>query len=559
MTITRNFKLCLNAGTQSAPYINVNQYDRGEVWQFELYNEDGTKYTPSTGAIIGLKSDGNAIANDGTVDSEGRVIITETEQMTAAAGRSVFELLIDSDTHGTANFIVKVEKRPTDDAEFSDSDLSMLQEAIDAASVINEIIGEGGDPSEVITENVNAWLDNHPEATTTVQDGAITAPKINTTLWDKLLVSEEASGAVASFDDGADDVPVKSLKVSIDPVQSGSGDPSPTNIRPITGHTSATVTRTGKNLLQNTATSKTENGITFTVNADGTVTANGTSTALVNLTVGRVYVTAGETYILKATSGGSASTYKMRGVVRNANGGAIDIGGTLFQDAYGGGDKSITMPSNASYMDVYCNVENGKTVTNALYEPMVRLASVTDDTYEPYTGQTVTIDLNGTIYGGTLDVVTGVLTVTQGIYTITSSLTFGGLYTAGNGVKRLVSSNYIAGAHAIMCDKYKAYYTQNNISDSTLDSIAITSDGRFVITSTLIQSASTAADAKSALFADGNIELVYELATPTTVQLTPQEVTSLLGENNIFADTGNVDVIYRADTKLYIDKKIAEV
>lgn len=129
--ITRTFKLCLNAGTGSAPYINVNQYDRGEVWQFELYQEDGTRYTPSTGAIIGLKSDGHAIANDGTVDSEGRVIITETEQMTAAAGRSVFELLIDSDTHGTANFIVKVERRPTDDAEFSDSDLSLIQQAID--------------------------------------------------------------------------------------------------------------------------------------------------------------------------------------------------------------------------------------------------------------------------------------------------------------------------------------------------------------------------------------------------------------------------------------------
>lgn len=160
--ITRTFKLCLNAGTGSAPYINVNQYDRGEVWQFELYQEDGTRYTPSTGAIIGLKSDGHAIANDGTVDSEGRVIITETEQMTAAAGRSVFELLIDSDTHGTANFIVKVERRPTDDAEFSDSDLSLIQQAIDSTN------------PEAIAEGVSDWMSEHLTPTTPVIDDTLT-------------------------------------------------------------------------------------------------------------------------------------------------------------------------------------------------------------------------------------------------------------------------------------------------------------------------------------------------------------------------------------------------
>ena len=37
---------------------------------------------------------------------------------------------------------------------------------------------------------------------------------------------------------------------------------------------------------------------------------------------------------------------------------------------------------------------------------------------------------------------------------------------------------------------------------------------------------------------------MYELATPQTVQLTPQEVNSLLGQNNISADTGDVDIVY---------------
>ena len=41
--------------------------------------------------------------------------------------------------------------------------------------------------------------------------------------------------------------------------------------------------------------------------------------------------------------------------------------------------------------------------------------------------------------------------------------------------------------------------------------------------------------------ANNNIQLVYELATPTTVQLTPTEVRTLLEDNNIFSDTGDIN------------------
>lgn len=133
--ITRNFNLYLNAGVSAAPTINVNQYDRDEQWVFTLYNENGAVYTPSSGSIIGLKSDGHVIANAGTV-SDGKVVITETEQMTAVAGNGVFELQIDGETHGTANFIVRVEKSPAEGGDYSDSDLSLFQEAIDQAERI---------------------------------------------------------------------------------------------------------------------------------------------------------------------------------------------------------------------------------------------------------------------------------------------------------------------------------------------------------------------------------------------------------------------------------------
>ena len=55
------------------------------------------------------------------------------------------------------------------------------------------------------------------------------------------------------------------------------------------------------------------------------------------------------------------------------------------------------------------------------------------------------------------------------------------------------------------------------------------------------------------------VELVYELATPITYQLAPTQVTTLLGTNNIWADTGDTAVGYVADTKRYIDKKLGEL
>ena len=58
------------------------------------------------------------------------------------------------------------------------------------------------DTTDTIIETVNKWLDNHPEATTTVQDGSITSAKINDELWARLnddthdVITEELSNGI---------------------------------------------------------------------------------------------------------------------------------------------------------------------------------------------------------------------------------------------------------------------------------------------------------------------------------------------------------------------------
>lgn len=55
-------------------------------------------------------------------------------------------------------------------------------------------------------------------------------------------------------------------------------------------------------------------------------------------------------------------------------------------------------------------------------------------------------------------------------------------------------------------------------------------------------------------FANNPTYVVAKLAQPVTVQLTAQQLTTLLGTNNVWSDADSVTVDYVADTKLYIEQ-----
>ena len=52
------------------------------------------------------------------------------------------------------------------------------------------------------------------------------------------------------------------------------------------------------------------------------------------------------------------------------------------------------------------------------------------------------------------------------------------------------------------------------------------------------------------------VQFVCELATPQTYQLTPTEVSLLKGQNNVWTDSGEVEVTYKADIERWVNKKI---
>ena len=364
-------------------------------------------------------------------------------------------------------------------------------------------------------------------------DAKVTGEKIDELKAETALIQNpigNKSGELVSFSDGAD-MPAKSVIVNIVPKQSGTGTPSPDNVRPISGWESVNVYKSGKNVLEVRKPTTTINGVTFTVDSDGTVTVNGTATAstyfpFLGSAADKLDIPDGTYYLSGCPSGGSTSTYYIA-----ANNGSWKVD-------YGNGVAITSTNRNINSCEIA--VKSGVTVNNIVFKPQLELGS-TATTYEPYTGTTTPVNLGRTVYGGTLDVVSGVLTVT-GAYLKLNTANLGGSDSwptwVGCGVRELVGGGL------------------NSIIRGALSSIAGTVYANTSNTNDLLFiSASEVGKTKAELIAMAiDVDFYIPLATPQTYQLTPTEIQTLLGDNNVWADSGDVEITYRRDINIVIDE-----
>ena len=498
------------------------------------------------------------------------------------------------------------------------------------------------DDSEQIKSDVQDLADGIDTRLVDVEDGIL-----------KAFPTDTASGSVASFTDGADGLSLKSLVVNIDPVQDLHGYDSPW---PAGG---------GKNLLNVTASTSTVNGVTYTVESDGTIKLSGTATE-------RSVFKIAENFTLKA------GTYKLNGSPQtipvycylNFNGGGISATETV--NSF---DILFTLTEDVTTDYVRLDIASGTNTNGLVFKPMIRLSSVTDATYapyenicpisgwtqvdveqsgknlwdeewevgsiseihgtntqatdriraknyisvkqnttyffhegstasmrlftydanknyigyvdvlpnsqittgenvcylrfrmfvaygttynhdisinypstdhdyHPYTGRSIAIDLGQTVYGGKLDVLSGVLTVDR----ISETKKWGNLgnvtdlgtnerrkFSLANAPKFTLQS----ASGDLKCNMIGVY--NNAYSLDEIHMYIANSEYAWIYLPDTTDS-------------NADIQLSYSVATPLTIQLTPHEVNSLLGTNNIFADTGDTSAEYRADTKLYISR-----
>lgn len=266
------------------------------------------------------------------------------------------------------------------------------------------------------------------------------------------------------------------VTASWEPRQEGSGDPSPENIRPITGLDSVQVTRCGSNMFDFSkvvfSQSNVDSGIVSVDYAQKTITIaayinNVGYTQSLHDVVGNV--PAG-TYVLDAeTSNVNAS--RIIYILDTKR--AVNFGTpTLFSDA--------DLNSTFSWYN-NPNSPEPNTISNIRF-------CMAPTPYVPYQGNDYTLTLPETIYGGTVDAVTG-----------EGSKTWG----------------------------YIASYNGESLPGEWMSDRDVYSAGATPTT---------------------GAQVAYKLATPTAFQATgAQSIPALPGTNTIYTDADNVTVTGRAD------------
>ena len=335
----------------------------------------------------------------------------------------------------------------------------------------------------------------------------------------------------------------------IEPVQEGEGDPSPENIRPISGHTKVTLRQhCGKNHIPTDIT-----------NADSWQVADNhayyKAYYLPELTKGRQY-----TFSVAANTEGASNYLYLQKYINNT---WITMS---FVWAGSAAYKAFTFTAEDTAYRLW--ISNPNVVPNIAYAQLEEGTVATS--YEPYQGDTFTAQLGQTVYGGALDWQTGVLTVDKQYITVDGNTKLIGYssYDKTNSTNRYVTVNHGFQAYSLgtppgLCDTLKLAktkiwdtdtedvinaflpnsYTQlhMNISNSVLG--ITTEDDNATRTSKF-----------SAYCAEHPIHFVMPMAEPITVQLDPQEILALSGTNTIYSDTGDTQVSGKADLRVTIEK-----
>ena len=302
----------------------------------------------------------------------------------------------------------------------------------------------------------------------------------------------------------------------------------------------------GKNLFEATESSRVADGVTFTVNDDGTVVANGTPNVATRsaFLVGRYTITDNTVLINGCPSGGASNKYELMAFANNKA--ASD---------YGSGNNLSTF-SVGDTVQILAIVRAGYTANNLVFKPMIRLATETDPTYEPYEnlcpisgwdsveayvspteskedGTTHTATFEETVYGGTVDLVSGVLTIDRAMVTFDGSSDEKWFNNGTVGVYTPKAS--LPNVEAV----WSGVTITSNQYTQVRSGEAPTVNGKFNWNTNMNALQFRNDDALNATafrtaLANNPVQICYPLATPRTIQLDPQTINTLVGVNNVW-------------------------
>lgn len=325
--------------------------------------------------------------------------------------------------------------------------------------------------------------------------------------------------SLATFEASA--MPMPSLKVSVEAKQEGSGTPSPENVRPISGWSEVVVSDVGKNKINpNTLEIGYYNNNGEKINDD-----HYRMSALISAKSNTVYTTSLFVKDTKEYVGGLVTT-------------CWDVNENIINQYT---TSSFTTPPNTAYIRVRNFQSDSSYIMNDNFIYQLEEGS-TATTYEPYNGTTTTISLPQTVYGAEVDVVNGggnkkyheikfedliwtnAPTGTANVYRKKAELPISG--------KPVYNSQTLDA----ICSTYDA--ESANDTYSCLDGVSGDPTGNYIyVYDSEYPNQSDLTDFANARKAT---QLVYELATPTTLTTQPTPIKSLEGTNNLSVDCGDV-------------------
>ena len=201
----------------------------------------------------------------------------------------------------------------------------------------------------------------------------------------------------------------------------------------------------------------------------------------------------------------------------------LPIGGTVSSIV-------ITTTSNCRYVTFYYGGVYGTTYNNDI---SINYPSTDHDYHSGTSNATYTSALPETVYGGTVDLVSGEVVIDRAMVDMGSLnwalLSASRFWVMPSGMKPFT--------HNIMSSQYE----EKNVGIGSLNDGEMTTQagsGEVYLKDTRY---TTATEFKSAVSGQ---QLVYELATPRTIQLTPQEIRTLVGTNNVWSEDGDVEITY---------------
>lgn len=429
-------------------------------------------------------------------------------------------------------------------AEVSKADIAPVFSAETAYSAGDYVYHDGHLYKFTADHAAGAWSDLDTETAVVTADlaeqaGDIDELKSGLTTLDTEINGDAVTYPYADVITIEDAIPANlaDCSVKIEPVQSGTGEPSPTNVRPITGHTEASVQRDGKNLAENNMSTTTFAGVTWTKNADGSITVSGKPTS--NSYITNAFIAKVKPSMGKVTCSGLSGVTNVtcEGVLlKDAN----DV--TIASSQAGTENYTVDLSNypNVDYITAsYKRIENNVDCSGTI-KPQIEIGE-TATPFEPYAGQTYTIALGDTIYGAKLNPNTGVMTVDRAIVDLG---TLDWAYNTEWGQYPAFTSSALTNCKTtqshIQTSAISSQYAPMSIlalQNSSASAFAITNASAYVYVHDDRYSDATAF--KTAM--DG-VQICYELATPTTIQLTPEQIQLLKGTNTLYASTGQISV-----------------